>query len=265
MTLRIFVSTMLAAMALLAGCAKKSEPQSEPATQGLSAATEQLSLPAIFSGTIPCADCEGITLTLDLRADSSYVERREYLGKAAEGKNVFLENGTWTAAAGKITLRPASGEGPILAITSAHSLRLLDRSGKEIDSQLNYDLTHVASYAPLTESDILYGTMWILTELRGMETVADTSRQPVHIQLTAEGSKVSGYGGCNRMTGSFAVNADTLIFGHMAATKMACPSGTDIEMALFEALDQALTYTIKDEVLTINSDVAVLARFKAKK
>lgn len=265
MARKILITVSLATVMLFSGCAKKSDQQSDQPMQGLSAAAEQLALPAIFSGTIPCADCEGIALTLDLRADSSYVERREYLGKAAEGKNVFLEHGTWSLAAGKITLKPASGEGPILAIKSAHSLRMLDRAGNEIDSQLNYDLMHVANYVPLTESDILYGTMWVLTELRGMEIIADTSRQPVHIQLTAEGSKVTGYGGCNRLTGSFAVNADTLIFGHMAATKMACPSGEDIEMALFEVLDQALTHTIKDEVLTISSDVAVLARFKANK
>lgn len=119
--------------------------------------------------------------------------------------------------------------------------------------------------ATQTSQSALLETMWLLTELNGAAIAVDSAKEPIYIQLAADGNQVNGSGGCNRISGSFAVDADTLIFGHMVATEMACPTGMDIEKALFESLEQSLTYTIKSDVLTMSSDVAVLARFRANK
>lgn len=45
-----------------------------------------------YSGTLPCADCEGIQTTLTLGNDASYSLKSEYLGKKGE---VFEEKGTY--------------------------------------------------------------------------------------------------------------------------------------------------------------------------
>src|SRR5690606_23376286 len=45
-----------------------------------------------FSGTIPCADCPGIDLTITLKGDGSYTSRNVY----QERDTSFDSSGTWT-------------------------------------------------------------------------------------------------------------------------------------------------------------------------
>ncbi len=111
----------------------------------------------------------------------------------------------------------------------------------------------------------LLETKWLLTELNGGAIAVDTAREPIYLQLNADGSRVVGFGGCNRLTGSFQISGDTLIFGHMASTKMACPSGEDIEMELLAALEKVWTFAIDADGLALKSEAAIVARFKAAK
>jgi len=54
-----------------------------------------LRLPATFTGTLPCADCEGIAHHLDLWPNQAYHLRREWLGR--EGDAVRDEIGRASA------------------------------------------------------------------------------------------------------------------------------------------------------------------------
>lgn len=85
----------------------------------------------------------------------------------------------------------------------------------------------------------LDGSSWRLVELKENEPVADD----VEITITFAGDKISGSGGCNKYNTSFAlndVNPFALIFGPIAATRMACPdpAGSQ-ETAYFSALEKA--------------------------
>lgn len=252
MTSRIVLATTFTAVLLLAGCARKSEPM-----------TQELAAPAVFSGTIPCADCEGIALTLDLRTDSTYLERREYVGKAAEGQNVFVEKGTWKVSAGRIAFTPESGEGTSFAIKSKDVLRMLDRDGREIGSELNYDLQRAANYLPLRQAGAIFERTWELTELNGAMVPAVSGAQPAYINFSGESAMVTGFGGCNTLEGSFQITGDTLIFGHIETTKKICTTGEDIERKLLESLVKTWTYALTDDMLELKCDGVVVARFKS--
>ncbi|HWK73203.1 MAG TPA: META domain-containing protein [Povalibacter sp.] len=106
-------------------------------------------LPALYSGLLPCADCEGIRYDLDLRPDKVFFARLTYLGEPKE--TTFSEIGEWSLSEDQMILAlHGDGEAPSLfAVKDARTLRKLDIEGKEITSQLNYDLTHQDTYSPL--------------------------------------------------------------------------------------------------------------------
>ena len=106
-------------------------------------------LPATFAGELPCADCPGIRYQLDLLQDGAFFLRRVYLGR--EPDHVFDDIGSFAIASGGRTLVLMGGrEAPIrFAVRDQDTLALLDLEGREIVSELNYDLTRQATLPPL--------------------------------------------------------------------------------------------------------------------
>jgi copper homeostasis protein (lipoprotein) len=131
----------LLALALLANPAAAQEPF---------IGAHGLGLPATFTGTLPCADCDGITHHLDLFPDQTYQMRREWLGKPETG--VRDELGRWHAdpAREAIVLTGAS-EAPLFwEVKAPDRVRLMDLEGNPIVSDLPYELTG----GPLSETDL---------------------------------------------------------------------------------------------------------------
>lgn len=114
-----------------------SKPASKPATDNPVG-----NLPASFLGELPCADCEGIRYTLNLFPDSVFFLRTTYRGKGKGEGDSFDDIGQWTLSADRNTLILHAGRetSVMFAVKSPVVLRKLDIHGKEIESQLNYDL-----------------------------------------------------------------------------------------------------------------------------
>jgi uncharacterized lipoprotein NlpE involved in copper resistance len=55
---------------------------------------------AIYEGNIPCADCEGIQVRLNLKDNGKYKMTSVYLGKNVQP---LIEKGTWTTETGDAT------------------------------------------------------------------------------------------------------------------------------------------------------------------
>lgn len=67
-----------------------------------------------------------------------------------------------------------------------------------------------------------------------------------------EGGRVSGFSGCNRFMGSYTLDRDSVLFGPLAGTMMACPDpGMAIEKAFLGALTGTLRYAISGDRLTL--------------
>lgn len=111
-----------------------------------------LRLPASFTGTLPCADCDGIAYHLDLWPNQSYHMRRKWL-KDEEPSLQRDELGRWYAdPARQAILLYGASEMPIQwQVKGPDRLRQLDREGQPIDSDLNYELTSDGS---LNETDL---------------------------------------------------------------------------------------------------------------
>lgn len=117
--------------------------------------------------------------------------------------------------------------------------------------------THPESAAPPSDpfnpaaTQLIDDTSWTLTgwqtadgatrEIAGAAKDAnggDSERAPTLVLSTATGQRqASGFAGCNRFTGPYALKSGKLSFGPLATTRMACPgSRGELEHAYLDAL-----------------------------
>jgi heat shock protein HslJ len=101
----------------------------------------------------------------------------------------------------------------------------------------------------------LEDTSWGLVSYVGSS--GSTTQVPDGVTATAifaEGT-VSGNGGCNRFTGPFQLDGDSLTIGPLASTLMACPEPQGgLEQAYLAALDQTASYRTGDTSLDLLDD-----------
>jgi uncharacterized lipoprotein NlpE involved in copper resistance len=89
-----------------------------------------------YVGTLPCADCEGIDVTLQLKNDSSYIMNSVYKGSKVDSSNNHLvDNGTWRMI-GDDTIVLLTKGNSIKYIKSGSTLTQLDGNGKVITGPL---------------------------------------------------------------------------------------------------------------------------------
>lgn len=119
-----------------------------------------LTLPASFTGTLPCADCNGIAYHLDLWPDQAFHLRRIW-AKAPDGGIVQDDLGLWSALPQKNAIKLwGLGDTPAeWRVVDGQTLRQLDMQGNEIISDLNYSLTSDATLAQTDLEDIFLGGM----------------------------------------------------------------------------------------------------------
>jgi putative lipoprotein len=108
----------------------------------------------------------------------------------------------------------------------------------------------------------LENTAWKLIELGGTEVAPANHENEAHLVLNSKTHRVSGSGGCNRLTGNYEVKGDQLTFSQMASTMMACPEGMDTEKAFLDALNKVKAWKIEGKDLELlDGDARVVARF----
>jgi len=89
-------------------------------------------------------------------------------------------------------------------------------------------------------------------------------KQP-YLVFDQKNGRYSGFGGCNRITGSYSVDKlNKIHFSQGASTLMACAKGMDIEAQLLKALTMTDSYFIESNTLQLyRARMAPLAKFKA--
>lgn len=94
-----------------------------------------------------------------------------------------------------------------------------------------------AADAPATAA--LLNTRWRLVEIDGQPlTLAAGQREPF-LQLSSEGNRVRGFGGCNGLSGRFEQGSDGFLFKALAMTRRACGGAAGAQEARFLAALQA--------------------------
>jgi len=97
----------------------------------------------------------------------------------------------------------------------------------------------------------LQANTWRLQSLPGKDGKdLGAARQPLTVRF--EAGRVSGFSGCNRLVGSYAVENDTVTLSQLAGTMMACPEpAMALESAFRAALGGPLRFSIDGDRLTL--------------
>lgn len=87
-----------------------------------------------YTGTLPCADCQGIETAIALNKDGSYLMKTKYLGKS-DMVNEKTGKFTWNTAGNTITLDGISNA-PSQYFVGENVLIQLDMAGKKITGNM---------------------------------------------------------------------------------------------------------------------------------
>ena len=212
----------------------------------------------LYRGLLPCADCEGILMEMELKSDESYTLRQRYLGKDG---GTFSQAGTfaWDESGGIIVLAGMGDTGPKHYRVGENVLIQLDMDGKPITGELApmYRLPKIADENDIRER------YWILFALEGESIPTETEEgQQAHMVLKLEENRVYGYGGCNRFFGSYTMDDPGQIsFSQMASSLRACED-MDVEIKFLRNLEQVVHYTLlNDSLLLKDAENEIVARF----
>src|SRR5688572_13816446 len=67
--------------------------------------------PGVYTGNLPCADCESIQTTIELHKDLTFVMQKKYVGKSStvnKTQGVFY----WNSKGNLIKIKPNDGSNP---------------------------------------------------------------------------------------------------------------------------------------------------------
>lgn len=95
---------------------------------------------------------------------------------------------------------------------------------------------------------------WKLITLEGQaETMAENQERERFFILKTQENRVTGFAGCNTLTGTYALEEGNRIrFSNMGTTLMACPDVDVNEAAFTEVFNLADNYTIHNDTLSLN-------------
>lgn len=110
----------------------------------------------------------------------------------------------------------------------------------------------------VTPDQALEGTLWVLDGIVSGDAVSSVPAG-LTASITIADGRAYVEAGCNMGGGPVEVSADTLTFGPVATTKMACEAGpASVESAVLGVLSGTVDYTIDADVLTLDAGNAGL-------
>lgn len=90
----------------------------------------------------------------------------------------------------------------------------------------------------------LEGTEWTLVKIGDEAVGAGSTPQVPSLLFTAEGHRVSGSTGCNRLTGGYEMDGGSLHFTPLATTRMMCMKGMATEQKVLQALGAVRSWAV---------------------
>lgn len=246
---------ILALLVLFTSCKAGYEKKKANGAQGpiydMHQSRTSLDWNGIYTGTLPCADCEGIKTVIQLNNDLTFISLETYLGK----NNSTTHKGTfsWNKAGNTITLKSADNTKRSYFV-GENTLTHLDNEGQRITGSL-------ANHYVLQKRNITFTeTRWKLVELRGKKI--EDSR--AFVIFKNDKNQVYGNGGCNNFNGTYELKeGNRILLSKLATTLMACPS-MEVENIFLPILELADNYSLNGNSMTLNkARMAPLAKFEA--
>ncbi|MBK9357677.1 MAG: copper resistance protein NlpE N-terminal domain-containing protein [Bacteroidales bacterium] len=262
MKMNLFILAAAFIAAIAPGCkTQKSAPAGPTKIVIGDNSSVSLDWPGVYTGTVPCADCEGIITTITLNNDQTYMISTVYKGKSykvCENSGKF----SWDEAGNTIKLGGIS-DAPNRYLVGENKLIQLDMEGNRITGPLAEN--YILSKSVHSGSDAgIFGKKWKLIELHGkpVENTAGSGKE-YFILLDQKENRISGYAGCNSFFGSCELKeGNRITFSKIGSTMMACPNMAT-EQELFKVLETVDNFTTDGKSLQLNkARMAPMARFE---
>ena len=253
---------ILTTITFLLACNSSEKPSQETASEAIVQdenhfqyddhnSRDALDWQGMYSGVLPCADCEGIRVTLALQ-DGKYRMTRTYLVKDSfsrhsEGEFAWSEDGSTIMLLNK-------EDAPVQYKVGENKLIQLDMVGNPITGSLadHYVLTKANS--PILDIS------WKLSELDG-KVVEIKGIKPFNLLFDTVTGTARGFAGCNGFSGEFEVKEEKLqIFG-VFHTEMGCEiSIINIEEKYISVLEEVDSFAVEEGVLVLKKGSVILAK-----
>ena len=111
--------------------------------------------------------------------------------------------------------------------------------------------------APLTN------TYWKLVGIGSEPYRHSTNAREPRLRFGKVEGGVSGFTGCNDLTGGYAIDGDRLEMSEIAATRKACAEGMEVEQRFLQALARVNRFEISGDSLQLLRDDTVELEFEA--
>ncbi len=121
----------------------------------------------------------------------------------------------------------------------------------------------VADSTAHAASGKLENTRWELIEIAGGSVAVSEDTPAPGFRLNPQGKSLRGFGGCNRMTGTYTLKGNRLHFGPIATTRRFCQDIQSLEDRFLQALHQVNTFSLNGSILELYGDDGLLVRLRA--
>ncbi|MCI5140059.1 MAG: META domain-containing protein, partial [Candidatus Electrothrix sp. AR1] len=145
-------------------------------------------------------------------------------------------------------------------------VRFSSRSGRG-DRLIPVRSVSIDPYRSCNDKELRIATIadnrWYLIEVGGKTLEPESVSKPPFLKVQSGEQLIQGSAGCNHFTGSWLFADNEFVFSRIAATRMACPVGMEVEDAFLQALDNTRRYTIRGDILSLRDRRGkVLARLR---
>jgi heat shock protein HslJ len=106
------------------------------------------------------------------------------------------------------------------------------------------------------------GKNWVIVAIGAQVGPVGAGGQPLTMNFDAEGKRVSGFGGCNQYGASAAFSGDSVAFGPVVSTKMACEGFDSLEQAFLDAIPAITRSQVTDSTLLLFGGAGVAVRLR---
>ncbi|QNI38014.1 META domain-containing protein [Edaphobacter albus] len=151
--------------------------------------------------------------------------------------------------------------GHLLFTTALRYQVLTQGHGSEIGMMMMRRVSRAAEN-PAEGAPSFRDTYWKLVRIGDRAITPADQQQEANLTFRSEGSRVTGSGGCNRLTGAYTLDGHSLRIQGVASTRMACMRGMETESKFLAVLEHVRGWKIVDRQLQLDDeDGKPLARF----
>lgn len=219
----------------------------------------ELSWHGVYTGTLPCADCEGIEVLLTLKKDSTFTRILKYLGK---DDYLFTEEGTleWDDESRIVTV---AGNNRQMYLLKKDELYHLDAEGEKIKG----DLASMYVLDKNMRDSALEDKVWQLKEMNGVTFDPGNMGEDAYIVFYSETSSFSGKNTCNNIFGRYKIKKrGGLEMSRASATRMACPDAPyEQDFMVLLANVEGYSFPAEEMMHLLDEDDSIIATFVLSK